>query len=163
MLSPHSGGGKNKTIEDFTGLHGIKSAAQELGGLGFRDLHDFNIALLTKQLWCLIQYLSSILARVLKGRYFRVTGPLEDKEAYSLSFGWQSIMAAKPLLKQGLRKTIGSGSTMQVWSDPWIPDIPAHPARTFPGSDDQGPLLRVNTLIREDSREWNIPLIRNLV
>lgn len=134
-----------------------------MGGLGFCDLHDFNLALLAKQLWCLIQYPSSLLARVLKGSYFRLSGPLEDKEVYSPSYGWQGIMVAKPLLKSVLRKTIGSGFTTRAWCELWIPDIPAHPVRALLGPNHSDPLLTVDVLIRGESREWNIPLIRELV
>lgn len=66
------------------GLHWIAwdkiCILQDLGGLDFRDLHDFNLALLVKQLWHLIQYPSSLLARVLKGRYYRRSSPLGDKK-----------------------------------------------------------------------------------
>lgn len=61
---------------------------QKFGGLGFRNLHDFNIALHAKQLWrLLIHYLNSLLARVLKGRYYNHTSPLEDRRTYSSSYG----------------------------------------------------------------------------
>ena len=55
------------------------------GGLGFRDLHDFNLALLAKQLWRLLHNPNSLLARVLKGRYFRHTSPMEVKSSNSPS------------------------------------------------------------------------------
>ena len=115
--------------QNSRGLHWIAwdeiCTPKDSGGLGFRDLHDFNIALLAKQLWRLIHYPDSLLARVLKGRYYRHTSPLDDHQSYSPSYGWRSIMAAKPLLTLGLRKTIGTGGDTRAWSEPWIPDTVA--------------------------------------
>lgn len=40
------------------------------GGLGFRDMHGFNIAMLSRQIWRLIQFPESLYARVLQAHYF---------------------------------------------------------------------------------------------
>ncbi|XP_024190440.1 uncharacterized protein LOC112194431 [Rosa chinensis] len=42
------------------------------GGLGFRNMHHFNLALLAKQGWRLVQNLNSIIARLLKAKYFLI-------------------------------------------------------------------------------------------
>ena len=49
---------------------------KEEGGLGFKDLTDFNIVMLGKQLWRLIEKLNTLFARVFKGRYYRNASPL---------------------------------------------------------------------------------------
>ncbi|XP_024013218.1 uncharacterized protein LOC112087542 [Eutrema salsugineum] len=134
---------------------------QDMGGLGFRDLQDFNLALLAKQLWRLIQYPSSLLARVLRGRYYRQSDPLEDRRVYSPSYGWRSILAAKPYLMMGLRKTIGLGLNTRVWSEPWIPNTRAWPARATPQIGYQDPGLLVYSFIRQDTKQWDVPLLRN--
>lgn len=40
------------------------------GGLGFRDLHHFNMAMLAKQVWWLINNPDSLWARILKAKYY---------------------------------------------------------------------------------------------
>ena len=96
----------------------------EKGGLGFRDLKNFNLALLAKKLWRLLHHPTSLLARVMKDRYYRHTNPLEISSSNNPSYGWKSMLAAKDLLKKGLRHTIGSGYNTRVWFDQWIPTQP---------------------------------------
>ena len=145
------------------GLHWITwdkiCVPHDQGGLGFLDLHDFNVALLAKQLQKLIQFPNSLLARVLRGRYYNRSSPLEDRKVYSPSYGWRSIMAGKSLLTSGLRKTIGAGLNTCVWTEPWIPDIVARPPRPSDRVTYRHPKLLVHSFIRRDTRDWDTNLL----
>lgn len=116
------------TKQNNRGLHWVAwekiCLPLDQGGLGFRDLKDFNLALLAKQLWRIIHFPSSFLARILKGRYFWYSNPLEVNKANSPSYGWTSMLATRDLLKAGLRKSIGSGANTAVWRDNWLPVCP---------------------------------------
>ena len=63
------------------------------GGLGFKDLMDFNTAMLGKQLWRLIEKPNTLFSRVFKGRYYRNASPLEPIRSYSPSYGWRSMIS----------------------------------------------------------------------
>ena len=43
---------------------------KDFGGIGFKQLHTFNIAMLGKQVWKLITKPESFIAKILKSRYF---------------------------------------------------------------------------------------------
>ena len=70
------------------------------GGLGFKDITDFNTAMLGKQLWRLIEKPSTLFARIFKGWYYRNASPLEPIRSYSPSYGWRSIVSARSLVSK---------------------------------------------------------------
>jgi hypothetical protein len=43
---------------------------KSMGGLGFRDIHNFNIAMLSRQAWRLVQQPESLCAQILRARYY---------------------------------------------------------------------------------------------
>ena len=43
---------------------------KEVGGLGFKDLHSFNFAMLAKQGWRLIKNEDALVSRILKVKYY---------------------------------------------------------------------------------------------
>ncbi|XP_056848447.1 uncharacterized protein LOC130498828 [Raphanus sativus] len=135
--------------------------SKEEGGLGFKELTDFNTAMLGKQLWRLIEKPNTLFSRVFKGRYFRNASPLEPIRSYSSSYGWRSITSARSLVSKGLIKRVGTGSSISVWNDPWIPSTRPRPANknlhiTYPD-------LTVDSLIDSTSRTWNSQALRTLV
>ena len=135
--------------------------SKEDGGLGFKDITDFNTAMLGKQLWRLIEKPDTLFSRVFKGRYYRNASPLEPIRSYSPSYGWRSIVSARSLVSKGLIKRVGTGSSISVWNDPWLPTT-----RPRPANKNQHNLysdLTVDSLIDPHLRRWNSQAIRALV
>ena len=77
--------------------------SREEGGIGFCMIHEFNLTLFAKQLWRLVQYHFSLVARVLRRRYYRLSSPLRVNSASSPSYVWTSIFAVRKLLLLGIR------------------------------------------------------------
>ena len=63
--------------------------------LVFFMIHEFNLALLAKQLWRLVQFPDSLVAKVLRGKYYRLSSPLRIGAVDSPSYVWTSIIAAR--------------------------------------------------------------------
>ncbi|KAL8496805.1 hypothetical protein ACS0TY_020472 [Phlomoides rotata] len=92
------------------------------GGFGLRNLGNFNSALLAKQGWRLIQDDQSLLAQVLKARYFPRGNFLTTKRGYGSSYTWKSILEGRRVLEKGLVWVIGDGKSVGILGDPWIYD-----------------------------------------
>ncbi|XP_010436427.1 PREDICTED: uncharacterized protein LOC104720173 [Camelina sativa] len=128
-----------------------------LGGLGFKSVHDFNTALLAKQLWRLIDYPDSLFARVFKSRYYRNTDPMDPIRSYSPSYGWRSIVSARSLVTKGLIKRVGSGTSISIWRDPWVPAQFPRPALSNGPFKD--PTLRLPHFIDRQMNSWRKDLL----
>lgn len=72
------------------------------GGLGFRDLHSFNIAMLARQGWRLIQNPDSLCSRLLKAKYFPNCNVLDAQSRKQMSYSWRSILKGIQLLRKGV-------------------------------------------------------------
>ncbi|XP_048605487.1 uncharacterized mitochondrial protein AtMg00310-like [Brassica napus] len=131
------------------------------GEIGFRMIHEVNLALLAKQLWRLVQFPNSLVARVLRGRYYRLSSPLRVNSASRPSYVWTSISAARKLLLLGIRQKIHSGYEVKVGEDPWIPTTPARPA--IPVAPVMHPNMRVIDLINHAAKDWDVGLLENYV
>ncbi|KAH1056048.1 hypothetical protein J1N35_034113 [Gossypium stocksii] len=68
---------------------------KENGGLGFCNMCQFNFALLAKQGWRLITYPNSLLARVLKAKYYPDSDFFNAQLGNLPSLTWKSVWAAK--------------------------------------------------------------------
>ncbi|KAF7843607.1 putative G-protein gamma [Senna tora] len=71
---------------------------------------------------------------------------------------WRSLMAGKPLLAKGLRRSIGDGQTTWVWKDPWVPSeapiILAPPSYSTPN------VVKVCELLNAGGDGWDTEKLR---
>jgi hypothetical protein len=95
--------------------------AKGKGGLGFRDLEWFNLALLAKQGWMLLQNPDSLASKILKEKYYPYVNFLEAPLGQQPSFVWRSFWNARTLLVEGVSWRVGDGSKIRIWSDKWVP------------------------------------------
>ena len=127
------------------------------GGMGFKNLKHFNLALLAKQRWRLQIGHDSLIYRVLKAKYFPRCDFVHASIGNNPSYTWRSIMAAQSLVKYGLRWRVGNGASICTWEDRWLP-IPSTciitSPRLFLHSDTQ-----VQDLINVATAEWKSTVI----
>lgn len=94
------------------------------GGLGMRNLVVFSKAMLAKQAFRVFKYPDSLMAKVLKNKYFPNTTFMKMKVSPMASFPWKSILSARDLLDKGIRKVMGNGANIDIWDETWIPTLP---------------------------------------
>jgi len=87
---------------------------KEKGGLGFRDLHLFNLAMLARQGWRLLTSPDSLCARVLRAKYFPDGNLLKVQEGPGMSYSWRSIVRGVKALKDGLIWRVGDGTNINI-------------------------------------------------
>lgn len=88
------------------------------GGLGFRDLYGFNIALLWKHCWHFLNNPMSLVSRLFKAKYFPSSHVLNAVKGQGSSFIWQDIWKAKEKLCKGFKWVLGDGNSIVVTKDP---------------------------------------------
>ncbi|KAA3462609.1 reverse transcriptase [Gossypium australe] len=131
---------------------------KEDGGLGFQNFEKFNVALLAKQGWRLINYPDSLLARVLKAKYYPNSNFSEARVGNLPSLTWRSVWAAKGLLDKGMCWRVGTGDKISIWTDLWIS---GNEADRIPNHNSNESIQLVSDLIDATSRNWKTELIRS--
>jgi hypothetical protein len=87
------GGGDNKGIKWLAWDRMTHSKSH--GGLGFRDLHSFNLAMIAKQGWNIMTKPHSLVAKLYKARYFPNSSLFESKLGHNPSYAWRGIWKAR--------------------------------------------------------------------
>lgn len=136
----------------------VMTRPKNLGGLDFRDLEIFNIALLCRQAWRVLQEPESLSARILKGVYLAATSVLEAELGSNPSQIWRAIIDGRDILCQGIIKRIGNGLSTNIWNDNWIPRSGL--MKPFASSVAHPPRL-VSELIDATSAAWREELVRH--
>ena len=84
------------------------------GGLGFKDIENFNLALLGKQVWRLLHNTESLFYKVFRAKYFPHGTVLDENVKQNGSYAWMSILKARDLVSQGSAWRIGDGKKVLI-------------------------------------------------
>jgi hypothetical protein len=104
---------------------------REYGGLGVRQLREFNLALLGKWCWRLLVDRGGIWFRVLAARYGLDRSRLRDGGRRGSSW-WREIVSIRDgvggigggWFRECVSRKVGDGSDTLFWTDPWLGGVP---------------------------------------
>lgn len=131
------------------------------GGLGFKNLHTFNVTLLRNQAWQIIQNVNSLLHKVYKARYFPryfFFAKLGTKPSYALRGIWET---REHLFRSG-RWRIGEGNKVRIWHDNWVLELFLLPTSLNTLGLDPSTAI-VDMLMDSTSSCWNFKALHSLV
>jgi hypothetical protein len=129
-----------------------------MGGLDFRDIEIFNLAMLAKQAWRIMLDSNSLSSRLLKVVYYPNGELLDATLGSHPSQIWRSILDGVDVLKQGLVRRIGSGEDTDPWNMNWLPrDFLLRPVACLK----EDPPATVSYFIDISSASWNVQRLRD--
>jgi hypothetical protein len=143
------------------GLHWLSwerlSVSKDYGGMGFKNLQAFNIAMLGKQAWNLTTKPSSLITKLLKARYFPNCDFFESSIGHNPSYVWRSIWSSKSVVQGGCKWSIGTGENISIWEQNWLKEGMSLPTP----SDLQlfGDIKIVKDLMMCNSKSWDLAKI----
>ncbi|XP_045822393.1 uncharacterized protein LOC123915300 [Trifolium pratense] len=130
------------------------------GGMGFKSLPAFNLAMLGKQGWRVMSNPNILISKIYKARYFPHCDFFDSKVGHNPSFVWRSICNSKFILKAGSRWRIGSGKDIPLLNENWLYDASAVSLQQTNVLLDAR--LTVADIIIQDEKCWNMPLITSI-
>ena len=128
------------------------------GGLGFRNLQAFNLAMLSKQAWRILMNPRSLIARIYKAKYFPYNNILGAKLGSNPSYAWRSIFNSLEIIRKGTRWRVGNGKMIHIWEDRWLPTPTTY--KICSPQQDIGDFPMVSSLIDEVSRCWKVDRVQ---
>ena len=126
---------------------------KNIEGLGFRDIQQFNRALLGKLAWRIVTKPDCLMARTLLEKYCHNKAFLKTTYSASASHGWRGVLKGRDVLIQHLGKVVGNGNSIRLWHDPWL-STSSPKAVEGPLTLDDKDLAVVDVLTRETCI-WN--------
>lgn len=132
--------------------------SKDKGGLGFRDIETFNLALKTGVETCSKPELfggQNCSRKILFPRSF-MSSSLGKKPSYA----WRSIWQARKLHYEGMIWRVGDGKSIKIREDRWVLAPHTYKIQFVPRKLPRE--ARVSELMDDHTGWWNIPLVQEI-
>ncbi|XP_075074403.1 uncharacterized protein LOC107830363 [Nicotiana tabacum] len=126
---------------------------KEDGGLGFREVQNFNLAMLAKTTWSLLTRPEALVSRIYKARYFPIGDLLSATVGNNPSYVCGSLCAGLQVLEGGCVRCIGDGRTTKIFHTPWLPSEQLQVIQSVCNNGMEE--MVVSELIYEETRTWS--------
>lgn len=130
--------------------------SKSIGGMGFRDLQQFNQALLVKQVWRLVHQKETLLFKVFKVKFFPDGTIFDAGVPTNCSYAWRSILQATEVILKGAIWRVGDGASINIWEHRWLPNTASNKVLSPQGSAN---VVWVKELLVPNSGIWNLDLL----
>jgi len=130
------------------------------GGMGFKDLSAFNLAMLGKQGSKFQTESESLVSCIFKAHYFPNRTYLMTTIGHNLSNVWCIILHARFIVCGGVRWNISSGTCIPILDEPWL-----HNGECIDGNILGGHFVcnaSINCLLDPHVKRWNEPVVRQV-
>ncbi|XP_075649813.1 putative mitochondrial protein AtMg00310 [Castanea sativa] len=131
------------------------------GGLKFKKAKDINNALLDKLAWMISSKRDNLDMNILRSKYRVSEDWLQSKPPKRASPIWKAIELAKKIIVKGACYTIGTWTSINVWTNPWVPWIEGFIPTPKEEVYSQHPIL-VSHLIDPNLHCWKHNLVKEL-
>jgi len=115
--------------------------------------------MLAKQAWRILTNPSSLVARVLKARYFPTCDLLNAKLGSSPSYSWRIIHSSLEIIRCGTWWRVGNGKQIHIWEDIWLPTPSTYKVISPQNHNIEFPM--VSSLIDPDTKWWKTEVLRS--
>ena len=140
--------GKGRKVYWITWEELCKPKSQ--GGMGFKDLCQFNDELLAKKTWRLLHDKNSLFYRVFKVKFFPNNLVMEASSPSSASYAWKSILRGREVIQRGASWRVGDGKSINIWEDRWLPR--KHFPKVLSSRSNILPSVKGCSLVHEDQK-----------
>ncbi|KAB1227842.1 hypothetical protein CJ030_MR1G001676 [Morella rubra] len=125
-------------------------------------MEDFNPEMVAKLGWKLMCNPHCIWAQAIAAKYCKGRDFLKAPLGHNPSWFWQSLMKTMEIIAAGLCWGVEDGARLNIWCDPWVPDLPGFVPKLKPGALVDRRINYVRDLIEEDTHEWKENVIWDL-
>ena len=89
------------------------------GGMGFKSLRAFNLAMIGKQAWKMVTNSDALITKLLKAKYYPHSDFFSASLGHNPSYVWRSLWNTRDFIKRDLKWSIGTGENISEVQAMW--------------------------------------------